>query len=179
MVARSNPDWLRVLDVIFGLIAISIATVVIIFPAIAIGTLVFWLFIILAVVGVGEIVVGATEKRLSKGLRALNILAGIAGIILAMIAVAFPVIAAETLVLMIAFGLLFFGIVRMAIGFAVKILPTWIRTLVIVVGLLSVFFALIVIFFPVIGIASLIVLLSFTFLLLGIEYILLGVTGRK
>ncbi len=78
------PGWLRALDIVFGLIAIALSIVVLLYPELAILTLIFLLSVALLIIGIARIIVGIFAKYLSDGLRAINAGTGILVLILSM-----------------------------------------------------------------------------------------------
>ncbi len=73
--------------------------------------------------------------------------------------------------------MLIYGIGRMAVGVAGRVLSGGLRAAFIVLGLLVVVFALIVIFFPVVGVYTYAFFVSISFLLIGIDRIAAGIAG--
>jgi uncharacterized membrane protein HdeD (DUF308 family) len=171
------PDWVRVLRVIVGLIAIVASVVVLASPGLAIFTLLFLLSFALFFLGVARIAHSFAAKLWSKGHRALHAVAGVLALILGALVLAFPGLGIGTLVFLLAFALLAYGIVSLVIGGSgvAGLLSKWVRALLIIVGSLSVVFSLLVIVFPAIGVLTLVAMLSVSFLLDGIESIFFGI----
>ncbi len=63
-------------------------------------------------------------------------------------------------------------------GVVVVEIPGWMRTLAIIVGIVSIVAAIIVLIYPAIAIATLIALLAVGLLLMGIERLAIGISGR-
>lgn len=160
-----------------GLIAIAASLVVLSFPGLAVFTLLFFLSFALIFLGVARIVHSVAAKLWSKGHRALHAIAGVLAVILGAIILAFPGLGVGTLVFLLAFGLLAYGIVSLVIGGSAVagLLSKWVRALLVIVGALSIIFSLIVLAFPAIGLVTLVVWLSVSFLLNGIESIISGI----
>ena len=92
--------WLRILEIILGIIVIVIGGYVIAFPGVAILTLVFVLGIGLFVLGITRIF-GAFASGVSGGIRVLSLIIGILAIILGIYVVAYPGVgAADTCLLL-------------------------------------------------------------------------------
>ena len=111
-----TSDWVRALRVVMGLIAIAASVVVLSFPGLAVFTLLFFLSFALIFLGVARIAHSVTAKFWSKGHRALHAVAGVLALILGVIVLAFPGLGIASLVFLLAFGLLAYGIVSLVIG---------------------------------------------------------------
>jgi uncharacterized membrane protein HdeD (DUF308 family) len=172
-----TSDWVRALRVVMGLIAIAASVVVLSFPGLAVFTLLFFLSFALIFLGVARIAHSVTAKFWSKGHRAFHAVAGVLALILGVIALAFPRLGIASLVFLLAFGLLAYGIVSLVIGGSgvARLLSKWVRALLVIVGVLSVIFSLIVLVFPAIGLVTLVVWLAVAFLLNGIESMISGI----
>jgi uncharacterized membrane protein HdeD (DUF308 family) len=166
-----KSDWVRVLRVIVGLIAIVASAVALAFPGIAVITLLFLLSIVLLCLGVARIAHSIKARPWPKGLRILYAIAGVVALILGAIVLAFPLLAIATLVFLLAIALLAYGIVSLFIGAstAAGLVSKWKRALLLIVGALSVIFSIIVLLFPGIGLVTLVAGLAVSFLLNGIE----------
>jgi uncharacterized membrane protein HdeD (DUF308 family) len=140
-------------------------------------TLLFLLSVALIFLGVARIAHSFAAKLWSKGHRALHAVAGVLALILGGAVLVFPGLGVGTLVFLLAFGLLVYGIISLVIGGSAvaRLLSKWVRALLVITGALSVIFSLIVIVYPAIGILTLVVWLSVSFLLNGIESIISGV----
>lgn len=172
-----SSDWVRALRIITGLIAIAASVVVLSFPGLAVFTLLFFLSFALLSLGIARIAHSVAAKWWSKGHRALHAVAGVIAVILGVVVLAFPLLGIGTLVFLLAFGLLAYGIVSLVIGGSAiaSVLPKWVRALLVIVGALSVIFSLVVIVFPTIGVVTLVAMLSVSFLVNGIESIISGI----
>jgi len=172
-----KSDWVRVLRVIVGLFAIAASVVALTWPGLAVFSLLFLLSFVLLFLGIARIIHSVKAKLWSKGLRALYAVAGVVALILGAVVLAFPLLGMATLVLLLAFALLAYGIVSLVIGgsAAASLVAKWKRALLLIVGALSVIFSLIVLVFPGIGLVTLVVWLSVSLLLNGIESMISGV----
>ena len=177
MSERKAPGWLRALDILFGLIAIILAVVVLAYQELAILTLIFVLSIALLIIGIARVIIGLSAKYLSDGLRALNVGTGILAFVLAIVALFYPELATQMLIYLLSFALLVIGIARLVIGGFAKVLPSWLRGLLVAVGLLTIVLSVVVFISPTMGEVTLVFLLSISFLLNGIARIGSGITG--
>jgi len=176
---RKAPGWLRALDTVFGLIAITLAVVVMVYQELAILTLIFVLSIALLIIGIARVIIGISARYLSDGLRALNVGTGILALVVAIVALLYPELATQMLIYLLSFALLINGITRLIIGGFAKVLPSWLRGLLVVVGLLTIVLSVVVFISPAFGELTLVFLLSITFLLSGIARIASGITGIR
>jgi uncharacterized membrane protein HdeD (DUF308 family) len=172
-----TSNWVRVLRVIVGLIAIAASVVVLASPGLALFTILFLLSFALLFLGVARIAHSVAAKLWSKGHRALHAVAGVVTLILGALVLALPGLGIGTLIFLLAFALLAYGVVSLVIGGSAiaNLLPKWVRALLVIVGALSVIFSLVVIVFPTIGVVTLVAMLSVSFLLNGIESIISGI----
>jgi uncharacterized membrane protein HdeD (DUF308 family) len=172
-----KSDWLRALFLIVGFIAIAASVFALALPGLAVLTLLFLLSFVLLFLGIARIAHSVKVKLWSKGHRALYAVAGVVALILGVVVLAFPLLGIATLVFLLAFALLAYGIVSLVIGAsaAASLVSKWKRALLLIVGALSIIFSLIVLVFPGIGLVTLVVWLSVAFLLNGIETIISGI----
>jgi uncharacterized membrane protein HdeD (DUF308 family) len=170
----TTPTWTRALLVIFGLVAIAASIFVLAVPGIALITLVFLLSFSLLFVGLSRIARGISLSALSRGHRVLDVVAGLLGIVIGIIVFLFPLLGIGTLVFMLAFGTMIYGIVSVAIGASLSRLTKGVRALVLLAGILAIILSVIVLVSPAVAILTLIFLLSVSFMVNGIESIVLA-----
>jgi uncharacterized membrane protein HdeD (DUF308 family) len=170
----ATPTWARVVLVIFGLVAIAASIFALAVPGIALLTLVFLLSFSLVFVGLSRIARGISLKALSRGHRVLDVVAGLLGIAIGMIVFLFPLLGLSTLVVILAFGTMFYGIVSVAIGVSVSQFTRGVRALALLTGILAIILSVIVLVSPAVAILTLIFLLSVSFMMNGVESIVLA-----
>ena len=170
----TTPTWSRALLVIFGLVAIVASIFVLAVPGIALLTLVFLLSFSLLFVGLSRLARGISLSKLSKGHRVIDVLAGLLGIAIGIIVFLFPLLGIGTLVFMLAFGAMIYGIVSVTIGASVTQLARGLRALVMLSGFLAIILSVIVLVRPAVAILTLIFILSVSFMINGIESIVLA-----
>ena len=159
---------------IFGLVAIAASIFVLAVPGIALITLVFLLSFSLLFVGLSRIARGISLTALSKSHRVLDVIAGLLGIAIGIIVFLFPLLGLGTLVFMLAFGTMIYGIVSVAIGASLSRLTKGVRALVLLTGILAIILSVIVLVSPAVAVLTLIFLLSVSFMVNGIESIVLA-----
>ena len=160
--------------VIFGFVAIAASIFVLALPETALLTLVFMLSFSLLFVGLSRIARGISLKALTKGHRVLDITVGLLGIVIGIIVVLLSLFGVGTLMLMLAFATLFYGISSVAIGAAISKITRGVRALVLASGFLAIVLSLIVLVNPAAAILTLAFLLSVSFMGGGIESIVLA-----
>jgi uncharacterized membrane protein HdeD (DUF308 family) len=172
---EKQKAWLRVLEIILGIIILILAGYVLAYPGIAILSLIFVLGVGLFIVGITRIV-GAFASGVSGGMRVLSLIIGILAIILAIYVVAYPGVGAATLVIFLGFGLLLSGMEVLAIGGSFGSRAS--KAASIVLGVIAIILAFVVLFNPAIALGTLVFLLALSFVILGIEAIVSGFLGR-
>jgi uncharacterized membrane protein HdeD (DUF308 family) len=168
------PTWSRALLVLFGLVAIAASVFVLAVPGIALLTLVFLLSFSLLFIGLSRVARGISLSALSKGQRALDIIAGLIGIAIGIIVFLFPLLGLGTLIFMLAFATMIYGIVSVPFGASGSGLTRGVRALVLLSGFLAMILSVIVLARPAVAILTLIFLLSVSFMVNGIESIVLA-----
>jgi uncharacterized membrane protein HdeD (DUF308 family) len=175
-----SPGWYRILQLVFGLIAIGLSVAALTFPVSAIATIVIFLSIVLLFIGIERIAAGISAPSGSKTSRFANVGLGILVIALSIVVMAYPIQAGAFLIFFGALALLFNGIARIIHGFVDKNNRGWIRSALIGVGIISIAIASAVLAHPVgIGIPLLAFLISIGLLIVGLEMIALGVAGKR
>jgi len=175
-----SPGWFRILQVVLGLISIGLSIAVLASPASAIATVIVLLSIVLIIVGIERIVSGISGASTTRSSTIVNIGLGVLVIILASVALAYPLESAGFLIIFGAIALLFNGIARLIHGFVDKNNAGWSRAAIFFVGIVSIIISLIVLAHPIgIGVPILAVIISIVLLINGIEMIGLGIAGRR
>jgi uncharacterized membrane protein HdeD (DUF308 family) len=170
----TTPTWSRALLVIFGLVAIAASIFVLAVPGIALLTLVFLLSFSLLFVGLSRLARGISLKVLSRGHRVLDVLAGLLGIAIGIIVFLFPLLGISTLIFLLAFGTMIYGIVSVVIGASLSRLTRGVRALALLAGILAIILSVTVLVSPAVAILTLVFLLSVSFMVNGIESIVLA-----
>jgi uncharacterized membrane protein HdeD (DUF308 family) len=147
-----------------------------VFPAATTVTLVMILAIIFIIVGIEKVLSGIF---IPSGSRWATIGLGILVIILASIALAFPVGTTVALFLFLGLALLFDGIARIIHGFGDRGQRGWVRGFYIGVGILAVIFGGLMIVFPLFGAAVTGLVIAIILLIIGIQMISAGIGGRE
>jgi uncharacterized membrane protein HdeD (DUF308 family) len=174
--SRKSPGWKRAVQIGLGVLAIALAIYAIIFPGITLVSLVFILAIIFLIIGIERVISGIF---IPSGSRWGTIGLGILVIILASIALAFPVGTTVALFLFLGFALLFDGIARIIHGFGDRTQRGWVRGFHIGVGVLAVIFGGMIIVSPFFGAVLAGFIMGIILIIIGIQMISAGVGGRE
>ena len=175
MTFEKSPGWVRVAQIVLGILTIILSIYALAFPAVAFVSVVWILVIILFFVGIEKIITGIFLPQRSK---AATIGLGILVLIFAGLALAFPVATAFTVIIFIGIALLFNGIARLVEGFSGKH-SGWSRLFLIGVGILSIVLSIAVMVSPAFGAALAGVIIAIALLITGIQMVAAGVSGRK
>ena len=173
------PKWTRAAEIILGLVSLIAGVFVIIYPGIAVLSLILLLSIGLIFLGWRDIVIGAIGKMLPTWLRAAYIILGVLVFILSVVVIAEPGFAVLTLVLLLYLALFFRGVAGITLGATAKMFSTPLRAASIAVGALSIVLAIIFLAAPGLAVATLILLLSIGLFITGVEAIAAGAIGRE
>jgi uncharacterized membrane protein HdeD (DUF308 family) len=176
MSSQKSPGWKRAAQIGLGALAIILAIIAIVFPGATVVSIVIILAIALLIVGIEKVISGIFFQHKSR-FAAIGL--GILVIILAIIALAFPVGATTVLILILAFALMFDGFARIIQGFGDKQERGWIRGFYIGVGVLAVIISVMVLVSPFFGAALAGLLIGIALLIIGIEIISAGIAGRE
>jgi uncharacterized membrane protein HdeD (DUF308 family) len=178
-----SPPWLRMLQIVFGSIAVLLSVVVliflVIFPAAAILTIILILSIVFLIVGIERIAIGVSSLSPTRKTRTTNIVLGVVVIAFSIFLMEFPIGTTAFLIIIAALALLLSGIARIIHGISKDVSGSS-RGLLIGVGALSVIISLLIIANPIrFGVGLLAIMLAAVLLIGGVETIALGARGGK
>jgi uncharacterized membrane protein HdeD (DUF308 family) len=171
-----QPGWFRSLELIFGLIATAFGVLVLIFPGLGITTLIVVLSVGLLFASFRAISFLGL-RPLPASLRIAAAIAGIIGIILALLVALFPGYGDATLIVILSFGLLVYGVSRILQGYSHRATASWHRGTVVAVGVIDVVLSIVVLVLPSLALLTLAVILSVILIVSGLEMVLSGATG--
>jgi uncharacterized membrane protein HdeD (DUF308 family) len=172
-----SPGWLRAVTIGLGVLAIVLAIYALVYPGLTIVTLVWVLAIIFLIVGIEKVISGIFVPR--GGSRWGTIGLGILVIILASIALAYPVGTTVALFLFLGIALLFEGIAMIIHGFGDKTRRGWVRGFSIGVGALAVVVGSLMIVYPPFGAEVTAIVIAIVLIIIGIQLIAAGIAGRQ
>jgi len=176
---KAHPMWLRIVEIIAGIVVLLLAVYLVVNPNVAISLLRIILGIALVILGLAFLVRGATSKMLSTRGEVISIVLGIIVLALGVAAIFYTGFGSALLVAIFAIGLLLNAIGRISYaGYATGAgLPAPLRGASFALGIIALIIAIVVIVFPGIGFVLLVVLVALALLLLGIELIVSGATS--
>ena len=172
-----QPGWLRALEIATGLLTLVLGVLVLVFPSWGISTLVILLSFGIFFSAIRSIsLIG--YSGLSKGLRAISVIAGIISLIFAVLVLIFPGFAILTLLILVSTALLVYGVGRIFVAYTLKTMASGIKGMMIVVGIIDVILSFVVFVLPGLAVLTFAVILALALLISGAETIVSGATGR-
>ncbi len=178
MEEAKSPGWMRLVQIGLGVIVLILSIYALAFPAAAIVSLVFIIGIILFVVGIERIVTGIFVPSPGKS-RWSTVGLGILVIIVASLAMAFPIAFSAFLIILLALALLFDGIARVIHGIGDKSSGKGSRIFSIVAGVIAIGLSIAIMASPLFGAVLVGVLIAIALLIIGIQIIYAGATGTR
>ncbi len=175
MSIEKSPGWVRLAQIGLGLIILFLSIVVLINPILGSVSVIYFLALLLLFAGIEMVVSGVLLPGFS---RFFGIGLGIVVIIVALVAMAYPVGATVIVVLLLGVALLVDGISRVIRGMKDKYSKGWSKNFGIGVGILSIIFGLIVLVYPGVGLSFAGILIGVSLLVTSIQIISSGITGR-
>jgi len=170
--------WLRLVEIVFGVVAISLSALAIIYPGGALLAIAFLFSLALLVIGFAMIGSGF-DPRLPGGLRALNLVIGFLAIPFAFWALVYPPGTDLAALFLLAFFLMIRGIGGIATAVAAKGMPGWLRGVLFVAGILAIIIAFLAIVYPLtFGFTFMVILFAIALVVIGVELLAAGATGR-
>lgn len=177
---RHFPYWLRVAEVIFGLLTVAISVVVLANPTFSVQNMVLLLAFALTFSAVRMVATGSAKRRLMSS-EAIGLAAGGLLALALVVAVVFlPGLSLRTLVLLLAWSLTIQGLGRILHSTG-RGTPRWLRGSALATGLVTVLLAAVVELVQGVALATLVVLLAVTVLVNGVETVVSGLrpTNRR
>ncbi len=179
LIEKRSPGWLRVLEILAGVLVLAVAFFVLADSAFALTVLAYTLGIGLVILGLSRILAGVYGRYFAVWFREVNAGGGIIAFVLGIVAIINPQFVIGFLSILVALALLVVGIVEIiAAGFA-KHPPVWVRGLIGIVGVLTVILSVFVILDPSLGQLSLAVTIAIVLVAVGVRDITHGITGHR
>jgi uncharacterized membrane protein HdeD (DUF308 family) len=168
MADQKAPMWLRILEIIGGIIVLVLGAYAIVYPGAAIATLILFLMVGLIVLGIVSFI-RVFASGISGWRRLLNLILSVLVIIIAAYIIAYPVIYGTlTLVYLLGLALIFAGFASIARGTPGMI----------VVGVISIILGFAVVIYPPLGLVLAVILFAAALIIFGLEAIVSGIMGR-
>jgi uncharacterized membrane protein HdeD (DUF308 family) len=170
------PGWVRAAQIGLGVLAIIISITILAFPGAVLVSIIFFVGILLLIVGIESVISGIFVKSRS---RMASIGLGILVIILSLIVIAFPAAVGVFLLILIGIVLLIDGISRLVHGFGDKEHRGWSRGFRIGVGALEIVLGILIMISPEFGAEFVGLIIAIAVLIVGIQMVVAGITGRR
>ena len=168
MAEQKTSLWLRIAEIIIGLIIIALGGYAIAYPGVAAATLIGFLAFGLIILS-GIEFARVFSENISGWRRLLNLILSVIAFLLAVAVLVAPVfIGGLTLAWLVALALIFAGFA--AIGRASPGM--------ILVGIIAVVIGFVVLVYPPLGVATAILLLAIALIVLGLQLLVSGLLGR-
>lgn len=172
----TSPTWLRMAQIGLGVVILILSIIVLINPILGSISIILFLAFLLLFAGIEKIISGII---FSGQTRFISVGLGILVIIIAMIALAYPVGASIFVVILLGVALLMDGISRIIHNIKDHTSSKWSKYFGIGVGVLSIILAAAVIAYPGIGLAIAGILIGIALLITSVHIISAGVTGEN
>ena len=172
----SSSGWMRFAQIGLGILALILSGVAIAFPGLTLLSIVVLVSVVLLFVGIEKIITGLFIAHRS---RFATIGLGILTIILAGLAMAFPIAAAIVIINFLGFALMFDGFARIIDGVTNRINKGWIRGFLIGAGVLNVVIASFVLASPLFGAILAGLMVGISLLIGGIQMVTAGMMVRR
>ena len=170
-------NWLRIAEIILGSIIIIVSVIALSFSWLSLLNRILFLSIALFLMGFTRIIKGIFLKYFSLALHVTDLKVAVIELVLAVFIVTYPGLSSQMLVYLLFIPLLFHGIVRVAIYFTEKDLPSWLRRVLIAKGLITVLLTGVVVAFQPLNLPITVSVFSLVFMASGISRIALGIAG--
>jgi len=167
-----QPKWVFAAQIGIGALAIILSILILINPIPSTISIIFLVSVLLLVVGIEKVITGIFVKNRA---RFSNLGLGILVIILAIVAMAFPVF----VVILVAVALLFDGISRIVHGIRHKDQSKLDRAFTIGVGALEIALSIVILASPAFGFGFVASIIAIALLITGIQILVAGLTGRR
>jgi uncharacterized membrane protein HdeD (DUF308 family) len=174
-----NPLWVRLTDIILGILAIGASVFVLIYPTFSLDFFILLITIGLAVLGIARILRGLFTRVLDRFQRAFNVAFGFIILISTLILLIFPAFTTLLSFWVLIAVLLAHGLIRIFFGVFSKTYPRLLKYILVIIGVITLFSALMALFIP-FAIGFLVIyLLAVGLLVAGVGRVTLGLFGFK
>ena len=175
-IGTATPTWSRILRIVAGAVTVGLSFVAVAYPGLALEAAVVLLSVVLLIAGM-ELMAGGIFRYRSQ--RVAQIAIGALLVVLAGLAIAFPVYSAFVVVGLVAFGLMLSGVSSVVDGVGNKRMPGWARGFSIGVGALTIFVSALAILSPLFGTLVVAYTLGLGLAIYGIRLLVSGIAGQR
>ncbi len=180
-----SPKWLRIFQVVVGCACVGISIAVMVSLAhyepskVGLYSLIFLASSAFIIIGIERIVVGIRSPSLKRSSRLISVGIGIGLVVYFGSGYFFPEFLAKLYVLILGFGLLATGALKIIESLRNRTYERPSKILTLGVGVLCVAAALLILMYPVLGFILLMIIVAIIFLITGIQIAFVGITGKK
>ncbi len=165
---EKTPWWLRVANILVGILAIALGAYALLYPGTTAATLIAFLAFGLLVIGLIELV-RVFSAGISGWQRLLNLVLSVIVFLIALAILVYPVFAGGiALAWLVAIGLIFAGASLVARG------SWWM----VILGAIALIIGIIAFVFPTLGVITAVALVAIGLIILGIALIISGLLGK-
>jgi len=176
---EKSPVWLRLAQIVLGIIAIALSGWVMAHPVATTFFYILLLGIALIMTGISKIIEGALVRDHAKSARAISIVIGVISIAGGGFALANPVTAVATIIMIVSLVILIHGLGLIATGIVAKNLGMGARIASIGLGIIAAIAAGVIHAMPGLAVALMLILASIGLLFNGIASIVSGIIGHR
>ncbi len=179
MIEKRSPSWLRVLEILAGILVVLVAFAVIADSGFAVTVLAYTIGIGLFIVGLSRIVAGTFGRYFASWFREVNLAGGLIALVLGVVVLLNPALAITLLTIVVAFAVLVVGIIEVVIASFAKHPPVWVRGIIGAVGGLTVILSVFMFLDSSLGQFGLAVIMTIVLVAIGARDIAHGLTGHR
>ena len=179
MIEKRSPAWLRILEIVFGILLLPVAIFVVADSGFVLTILAYTIGFGLLILGLSRVFAGIFGRYFAPWFRELNAGGGLISIILGIVILIVPQTLIGLLALLVAFALLIVGVVEIVAGGFAKHPPAWVRALIAIVGVVTVGLSVFLILDPPSAEISLAIIVAIVLIAVGLRDIVHGVTGHR
>ncbi len=178
MAVEGYPNWLRGLDVLIGMLMLAVGLWVLLFIESVSGLALLIFSFTLILMGGTRIIKGVKYNSIERTNRLLNVLVGIAVILLSSSVFLMPSLGDVLLLRILTFSIMLIGALRLWLGFTRKEIPMWARAAQFIVGMTILGMGIIIFIVPIAQFDFMLYLMSAAILSNGAIRIVNGLTGK-
>jgi uncharacterized membrane protein HdeD (DUF308 family) len=175
-----NPKWMRIFQIVVGIACIGISIYILIGShELGAYSLIFLSSTVFIIIGIERIVVGIKSTFLKRSSRLISIGIGIGLVIYFGSAYFAPVFVSKLYVLMLGFGLLATGALRIIDSIKDNTYSKDSKIFILGTGALCVAVSIFIFSFPKVGFVILMLIVAIILLINGLQIAYVGITGKK
>jgi uncharacterized membrane protein HdeD (DUF308 family) len=179
LIEKRSPSWLRLLEILAGLLVLVVALFVLADSGFALYILAYALGIGLFILGLSRILASVYGRYFAPWFREVNAGGGIIALVLGSVVIIDPQLAIGFLTLLVAFAVLVVGIVEIVAAAFARHPPVWVRGLIGVVGVLTVILSVFLVLDSSLGQFGLALIMAIVLVAVGVRDIAHGVSGHR